>query len=377
MTAREPAHEQVVERLPEAPGAAPSPAGAEAMSFLGVASAVGNRSLARAVATGSVPRGVIARAPAVTPAPLTIAMDRELSENDKERLRKMALNRLRGAILDLQNPKKTDIPRIARHLKPLPAIIFGFAADGEVGQTLDRVATEVSLAATAIESSAGSMKPAIFRALAKWQSAQRHLGAARSAIQGELNALNRKKAGEEDPEGTDREQMIQDMAHLKGQQSQIGNAIKDVSAAPRNQEGLAEALELNAPVLEEIQTLKGIKPAAASSRVDAAESDYQNGIAILAPFAMDQKDFLREMRQQLGKAANDLATLVGDATEEVEPDPDPDTPVVDPNPPPDPPPAPSPNPLPPPPPPPPDPGKGGPPQLPPPPPPRSPPSGAP
>ncbi|MGE3139855.1 MAG: hypothetical protein AB7O53_10370, partial [Thermoleophilia bacterium] len=346
MSAREPAHEPLVDRLPEAPGAAPSPAGPAALPFLGVAAAVGNRSLARAVATGSVPRGVIARAPTVTPAPLTIAMDRELSEGDKARLRTMAVARLRGAVTDLQSPKKSDIPRIARHLKPLPAIIGGFAADGETGATLQRVASNVSLAVQAISSAAGTMKPAIFRAVAKWQSAQRHLGAARSAIQGEMNVLNRKKPAEPDPEGTDREGMIQDMAHLKGQQSQIGNAVKDLAAAPRNQEGLAEVLELNAANLDELDTLADVKPAKAATHVEAAKAEFESGIAFLAPFAMDQKDFLREMRQELARAANELATLAGDATEEVEPDPDTDTPTVDPTPPPDP--APSPNPLPPP-----------------------------
>ena len=358
MTTREPAREALTERLPEAPET-PRPTTAGSMPLLGGVAAAGNRSLARAVAAGTVPRGLVAptgrvalaRAPTITPAPRMVATQRELSENDKNRLRSMVVSRLRGAVVQLREPKKSDIPRIARHLKPLPSIVAGFAADGEAGATLDRVAGEVGLTVQALDSSAGAMKPAIFRAVARWQSAQRHLGAARSHIQGDLAALNRQKPGQADPEGVDREQMIQDMTHLKAMQAQVGAAIKDLAEAPRNQEGLAEALELNVGILEELATLTEMKPAGAASRAEAAEADFEAGVAVLAPHSMARDDFLREARQSLQRAANDIAALVGESSEEVEPDPDPDTPVVDPTPPPDP--APSPNPLPPPPPPPP------------------------
>jgi len=356
-------HDELQQALPERAIEAPvpgssAPGGVPAFPLV---AAVGNRALSRAIAGGagrqamiaSGGRLVVARAPgAVTPAPLTIAMERELSDNDKKRLQTSVMPRLRGAATQLTSPKKADLPGIARHLKPLEAMLNGFAADGEAGATLATVADDVRAVALAVESKAGGMKPAIFRAISRWQAAQRQLGSARGALQAELTRVSRSvKPGEGDPEGFDREQVIQDMSHLKALQAQTGNAVRDLVEAPRNEEGLFTVLETNAPLVDEIDAMGSLATGAANNAVEAARLAVRDGIASLMPFAVPESDFLRQMRQALQSAANALAGLVGDDAEEVEPDPDPDgKPAVDPTPPFDP--APSPNPLPPPPPPP-------------------------
>ena len=310
MAAQEPAREALTERPPEAPAAATAiraPMG-------GLLSAAGNRAIARAVSTGTpvhelvAPGGrrAIARAPAVTPAPAArIARDdRELTENDKQRLRTMVVARLRGAVPRLTDPKKADLPRIARHLKPVEAILNGFAAGGAAGGTLSAAADEVRMVALALESAGGSMKAAIGRAVTRWQAAGRQLGAARSAIAGELAALSRRKPGEPEPEGVDREQMIQDISHLTALQQQIGNAVRDLAEAPRNEEALKGVLDTHVSLTDEMAALENLYPAAADTRIDAALQAFTDGVAALAPFALAlswsasaaDEDALRKMR---------------------------------------------------------------------------------
>ncbi len=353
-------HEELTERTPQGPAA---PGGGSPAPLLGIVSAVGNRSLARAVAGGLVPpamvvpggRLVVARAPTVTPAPAAVARDdRELTENDKTRLRTLVVGRLNAAVPQLQDPKKADLPRIARHLKPVEGVLNSFAAGGEAQATLASVADEVRAHSLAIASSAGTVKAAVGRARNRWQAAQRALGAARSQIQGELVRRQRQdakaKAGEP-PAEDDREQLIQDASHLKAVQAQAGNAVTDLAEAPRNEEGLGAMLELNIAVADEMDAMGTLAFAPAQTELDRAKQAFRDGVSALAPFAMPRTDFLREMRQGLQRAVNQIAALVGDAEGEVEADPDtepaPAPPPDDPGP------APSPNPLPPPPPPPP------------------------
>lgn len=361
MAGHDTAHEALTESASPAP--AQAPAAPQGSPIVGLAAAVGNRSMARAVAAGTAPRAmiapdgrmVVARAPTVTPAPSAVIArdDRKLTDNDKARLRTMVVARLRGAVGQLADPKKADMPRIARHLKPVEATLNGFAAGGEAGGTISSAAEEVRSVALAVESAGGGMKPAIFRAVSRWQAAQRQMGAARSAIQGELIKAERAKkkaASDPDPEGPDREQWLQDISHIKALQTQTGNAVKDLVEAPRNEEGLLAVLETNVAVLDELDALGSLDIEPANALLDAARQAFTDGVATLTPFALKRDDFLREMRQTLQNAANTIATLVGDATEEVEPDPDADPTPAPPPVPPDP--APSPNPLPPPPPPP-------------------------
>ncbi len=350
----------------ERPTGAPAPP--VPIEVLGSASAAGNRSIARAVGSaggervliGPAGRLVVARAPAPSAAPArTVARDdppageRQLSENDKRRLRTMAVARLRGAVTLLKDPAKSDLPRISRQLTPVEQALLGFAVGGEAGATLDGAAAQVRMVAIAVGSAAGNVKTAVARGVARWQAAQRQLGAARSAIAGELARLNRAKPGTPDPEGVDREQMIQDMAHLKALQAQMGNAVRDLVEAPRNEEGLAAVLEGNLSLDEEMGSLGELSTASALAPVAAARRAFTDGVATLAPFAMKPDDFLREMRTTLQTAANSIAALVGDEEEAVEGEEQKDTPPpVPPDP------APSPNPLPPPPPPPPGGPKG-------------------
>jgi hypothetical protein len=316
---------------------------------LALASAVGNRALAMAIASqrGGAPARRIARdgappAPGTADAPADAAND-EFKEEDKERARRTIIGPLRAAATQLGAGPKANMGSIARHLRPVFLGVVGIKwkppeVASEAVQALDDLPAIIDM----VEDLKLSDRQKIGKIRGHWATSKRDLDQAEKRIR-DANVPSKKH-----PDQQMREGAAEDMAAIMALHDQVDATMKDLAEAPRTQEGYKAVLETAGNIMGQFET---IKPPDDFSMVATARGAFIEGIGDLIVLAEGKEEAIKAAATELSQMADKIAGLVGDAPPEEHKDDDEPDPSATPTPAPVAPPGP--NPLPPPPPPPP------------------------
>jgi hypothetical protein len=331
-------------QIPE-PAAVETEQSAPRSDDLVLASAVGNRAMAMAVAAqrGGVSRQRISRDVDVPPAPVTLNAPAEkekeaFHEEDKDRARKTVIAPLRAGAEQLGAGTKANIGSVIRHVQPVTNAIIGvkWQPPELLSQAMATVA-ELPADIEALKALKLSDRQAITKTKGHWAAARKQLQSASKAIQ-KASGPDKKH-----PDREFREDSPQDLAAITALSAQIDATTKDLAEAPRTQEGFMAVEKTAAGVLEQFET---IQPPDDGGFVKGAKLEMEQGMMDIAPLALGKEDAIKAVAGDLTRIANEIAGLVGDEPaedpkEDDDPDPSKDTTPTDV--------APNPNPLPPPP----------------------------
>jgi hypothetical protein len=313
---------------------------------LALASVVGNRAMSMAVAAqrGRGGRERISRDVDVPPAPVTLNAPAErekdaFQEEDKERARKTVIAPLRAGAEQLGAGTKANMGSVIRHVEPVKNAIIGVKWQPQelLSQAMAAVA-ELPADVEALKALKLSDRQAITKTKGHWAAARKQLQSASKEIQ-KASGPDKKH-----PDREFREDSPQDLAAITALSAQILATSKDLSEAPRTQDGYMAVEKTAASVLEQFET---IQPPDDGGFVKGAKLEMEQGMMDIAPLALGKEDAIKAVAGDLTRMANEIAQLVGDEPaedqkEDDEPDPSKDnTPPTDV--------APNPNPLPPPP----------------------------
>jgi hypothetical protein len=298
---------------------------------LALASAVGNRAMAMAVASqrGSAGTRRLSRdgdppGPGGDTAPGEPAKD-EFKDADKDRARKMVIAPLRAAAAQLETGPKANFSSISRHLRPVQPAVMGVnwqPADVQI-QAFNAV-EELPAIIDLLDSLKLSDRQVIQKTKQHWAAAKRDLRNAEQFMQ-KQNIPDAKH-----PDRLPRDGFLQDYAAVTALEEQVDATIKDLAQAPRTQEGYKAVEDTAAGIADQFSTVNPIDDA---GNVLGAKGNFIEGIGQLAPLALGKEDAIKGAKGDLIRMADNLAQLVGDEpAESPKEDPDPD-PSANPSPP--------------------------------------------
>ena len=316
-------HEDAPERVAVEP---PAPIAND----LALASAVGNRALAMAVASqrANNPARRIARQD-VPPAPVTLNAPAEpekdeFKEEDKERARRTVIGPLRAASTQLEAGPKANMGSIARHLRPVFVAAVGVKwkpADvaSEAIEALDDLPAIIDI----VEDLKLSDRQKIGKIRGHWATSKRDLDQAEKRIR-EANMPSKKH-----PDQQMREGAAEDMAAIMALHDQVDATMKDLAEAPRTQEGYKAVLDTAGSIMGQFET---IKPPDDYSFVATAKGAFIEGIGDLIVLAEGKEEAIKAAATELAQMADKIAGLVGDAPPEEHKDDDAPDPSANPAP---------------------------------------------
>jgi hypothetical protein len=284
---------------------------AEPATQVALASAVGNRALARAIATRPAPRRQLARDLEVLPIPVTLnapaerEQDAPFPEEDKNRARAIVIAPLRAAAAQLGGGTKANIPSVLRHLRTIRAAVAGVKwpepRREEALQALD--AEDFEVVRTVLDSMKLGDRQAVL-------AARRHWARAVSELKQAVNTIHKaepdqKKHPDEQPRAGESED-VNAIASIRGQ---VEATSKDLTEAPRTQEGFAQ-VEATADVV--LAMFDTVKPPDDQGLVAQAKDSFKEGMATLAPLALGKEETIKGAQEKLTALANRYAGIVGD-----------------------------------------------------------------